>query len=123
MYGKTTINRRDIWAVDLDPAQGSEMDKIRPCLVVTNNIANQYAQVITVVALTTTPPTKPYPFIVEVPDSAKMPEESWIDCAHIRAVDKSRLRRYYTSLDSDTMSKVDAALRVQLSLDHKRTGA
>jgi mRNA interferase MazF len=119
VYGKTSVNRGDVWAVDLEPARGSEMNKIRPCLVVTNDSANKYAQVITVVALTKTPPSKPYPFIVEVPDTANMPEESWIDCAHIRSVDKSRLRRYYTSLDSDTISKVDAALRVQLALNPK----
>ncbi len=119
MYGKTTVNRGDIWAVDLEPSRGSEMDKIRPCLVVTNNSANKYAQVIVVVALTKTPPKRPYPFIVEVPDSANMPQESWVDCAHIRAVDKSRLGRYYTSLDTDTMRQVNEALRVQLALDAK----
>ena len=97
------------------------MDKTRPCLVATNDTANRYAQIIIVAALTTTPPKKPYPFMVEVPDSAKMPEKSWIDCAHLRAVDKSRLGRYYTSLDSVTMSGVDAALRVQLSLNPKST--
>lgn len=123
MYGKTTINRGDVWAVDLDPAQGSEMNKIRPCLVITNDAANRYAQVITVVALSKTPPSKPYPFIVEVPDTAMMPEQSWVDCAHIRAVDKSRLGRYYTSLDSSTVGKVDAALRVQLSLNPKSANA
>lgn len=123
MYGKSTINRGDIWAVDLDPAQGSEANKIRPCLVVTNDTANSYADVITVVSLSTTPPKKHYPFMVEVPDTARMPKESWVDCAHIRAVDKSRLRKYYTSLDSSTVSKVDAALRAQLSLNPKSTRA
>ncbi len=117
MYGKTTVNRGDVWAVDLEPATGSEMNKVRPCLVVTNNIANRYSRVIVVVALTTAAPTDPYPWMVEVPETANMPRLSWVHCAHIRAVDKARLGRYYTSLDTDTMRKVDEALMEQLGLD------
>ncbi len=119
MEGKTTINRGDIVAVDLEPTQGSEMGKRRPCLVVTNNVANKYSSVVTVVAVTTVEPSKPYPFIVEIPKSAKMPERSFINCVHIRAVDKSRLERYYTSLDAETMRKVDEALIVQLGIGAK----
>ena len=117
MYGKTTVNRGDVWAVDLEPATGSEMNKVRPCLVVTNNIANRYSRVIVMVALTTAAPTDPYPWMVEVPETANMPRPSWVHCAHIRAVDKARLGRYYTSLDTDTMRKVDEALMEQLGLN------
>lgn len=117
MYGKTTLNRGDIWAVDLGRATGSEMDKVRPCLVVTNDIANKYSRTIVVVALTTSAPKKDYPWMVEVPETANMPRQSWVHCAHIRAVDKARLGRYYTSLDSDTMRKVDEALIEQLGIN------
>ncbi len=117
MYGKTTVNRGDIWAVDLEPATGSEMNKIRPCLVITNDLANKYSRVIVVVALTTAVPNDHYPWMVEVPETANMPRQSWVHCAHIRAVDKARLGRYYTSLDSDTMQKVDEALIEQLGIN------
>jgi mRNA interferase MazF len=117
VYGKTTVNRGDVCAVDLEPATGSEMDKMRPCLVVTNDLANQYSRVIVVVALTTAVPKKPYPWMVEVPETANMPQQSWVHCAHIRAVDKARLGRYYTSLDTDTMRKVDEALIEQLGIN------
>lgn len=120
MYGKIAVNRGDVWAVDLEPSVGSEMNKRnRPCLVVTNDTANRYARVITIVPLTTTAPSKPYPFIVEIPKSANMPADSWADCAHVRAIDKARLGRYYTSLDSATMSRIDTALRVQLDLSSR----
>jgi mRNA interferase MazF len=92
------------------------MDKVRPCLVVTNNIANKYSRVITVVALRSAAPKQPYPWIVEVPDTANMPRQSWVHCGHIRSVDKGRLGRYYTTLDSDTMRKVDEALMEQLGI-------
>lgn len=120
MHNKSTVCRGDVWVINLEPHIGSEMNKARPCLVVTNNTANKYARIITVAALTSTPPKQPYPFIVEVPDSANMPRASWIHCSHIRSVDSARLVRYITSLDSTTMSKVDAALAVQLDLNGKR---
>jgi mRNA interferase MazF len=123
MQGKSSVKRGDVWAVNLNPATGAEMNKIRPCLVVSNNTANRYSPLVTVVVVTTTAPRKPYPFMVEIPDSAKMPEPSWIHCGQLRTVDRgSRFGRYYTSLDADTMRKVNEALRVQLDLDAKDGG-
>lgn len=117
MRGETSINRGEIWAVDLEPARGSEMGKRRPCLVVTNDVANRYSRVVTVVAVTTAAPNKRYPFMVEVPESAGMPRQSWANCAHIRTVDRDRLGNYYASLDNGTMKRVDGALLVQLGID------
>lgn len=102
--------------VDLEPIRGSEMNKERPCLVVSNDIANRYSPVVTVVAITSQAPKKPYPFMVEIPDSAKMPKKSWITCAHIRTVDKTRLSRFVTKLDSPTVEKVNKALAEQLGM-------
>lgn len=114
---KTTVARGDILEVDLEPAQGSEMAKTRPCLVVSNNIANQSSPLIHVVAITGTAPKKNYPFMVEIPKSANMPKQSWVNVAHIRTVDRRRLTgKYFTSLDKATMRKVDAALKKQLGL-------
>jgi mRNA interferase MazF len=119
MHGKTTVNRGDVWAVHLDPTKGREMSKTRPCLVVSNNTANKYSPLVSVVVITKTAPSRSYRFIVEIPASANMPERSWIHCNQIRTVDKQRFGRYYTTLDADTMRKVSEALRVQLGLDAK----
>lgn len=110
------VNRGEIWAVDLEPVRGSEISEERPCMVVTNDIANRYSPVVTVVAVTSQPPKKPYPFMVEIPESAKMPKKSWITCAHIRTVDKSRLGHLLTKLDDPTIEKVNKALAEQLGM-------
>jgi mRNA interferase MazF len=114
---KTSVCRGDIVEVDLEPVTGREMAKTRPCLVVTNNTANRYSAVISVVAITSREPSKNYPFMVEIPKSANMPKRSWVDAAHLRTVDRSRLTgRYYTSLDKATMEKVNDALKEHLGL-------
>ncbi len=110
----SAITRGDVWTVDLEPVRGSEMSKQRPCVVVSNDIANRYSPVVTVVAVTSRAPKKPYPFMVEIPASAKMPKKSWVTCAHIRTVDKDRLSRLVAQLDSPTIEKVNEALAEQL---------
>lgn len=102
--------------VNLEPVRGSEISKERPCLVVSNDIANRYSPVVTVVAVTSQAPKKPYPFMVEIPEITKMPKKSWITCAHIRTVDKTRLSRFVTKLDFSTIEKVNEALAEQLGM-------
>jgi mRNA interferase MazF len=48
----TTLRRGQIIDVNLDPTKGSETGKIRPCIVVTNNVYNTRVPVIQVVPIT-----------------------------------------------------------------------
>lgn len=114
---KAKLDRGDVWEVDLEPVEGREIGKKRPCVIVSNNIANRYSSVVVIVAVTSQPPKKPYPFMVKVPKTAGMPKESWVNCVYVRTVDKSRLRRFITNLDSDTMSKINVALAEQLGMN------
>lgn len=47
------IRRGDIWWVGLDPAQGSEIKKTRPCLVLTHNTINRLRRTVVVRGSTT----------------------------------------------------------------------
>lgn len=48
----TMLRRGMIIDVNLDPTQGAEKGKIRPCVIVTNNIYNERVPVIQVVPVT-----------------------------------------------------------------------
>ena len=48
----TSLYRGMIITVNLDPTLGSETGKIRPCIIVTNNIYNERVPVIQVVPIT-----------------------------------------------------------------------
>ncbi|WP_244403769.1 type II toxin-antitoxin system PemK/MazF family toxin [Flexistipes sinusarabici] len=54
----TTLKRGMIIDVNLDPTKGSETGKIRPCIVVTNDIYNERVPVIQVVPITEWSPKK-----------------------------------------------------------------
>ena len=48
----TRLKRGMVADVNLDPAQGSETGKTRPCLIVTHDLYNQRVPVIQVVSIT-----------------------------------------------------------------------
>ncbi len=110
------IKRGDIFTVDLEPVRGSEQGKMRPALVIQNDIGNRYSPVIIVAAITTGEYTE---FDVNV--AVKAPEgglsnNSIILLNQIRTVDKSRFGRYWGRLNPETMKKVDKALKISLGL-------
>lgn len=106
-----------MYDVELEPVRGSEIGKRRPCLVVTNDAANRSSPVVTVVAITSRPPKKAYPFMVEIPEGAGMEKGSWVTCAHIRSVSRERLGSRRAGLDAETMRRVNRALAVQLGME------
>lgn len=49
----------DVWLVSLDPAQGSETRKTRPCLIVSPDEMNRHLQTVLIAPMTTI--ERPYP--------------------------------------------------------------
>jgi mRNA interferase MazF len=84
--------------------------------VVQNDAGNRNASTTIVVTVTSRLAGLEYPFVVPVPPGA-LPRPSVVNCAHIRTVDKSRLRPGRIAvLDAATMARVDDALRASLGL-------
>lgn len=103
--------------VNFDPARGSEQAGIRPACVVSNDVANQHSPNVTVVAITSTVPSKQYPFNVHL-EAGVLSREGTILCAQIMTISKERLMRYRGDLEADQMQAVDEAVRVSLGLPH-----
>lgn len=81
-----TPSRGEVWLVAPDPAQGSEIRKTRPCLVVSPDEMNRFLATVIVAPLTTT--VRPYPSRVGLRFKAKRGQAA-LD--QIRTVDRSRL--------------------------------
>jgi len=114
-----TIKRGQIIFVDLEPVMGSEQGKKRPCLVIQNNIGNQYSPNTIVVPFTSTIPDKEYPTIVIAETSETgLKKRSAILCNHIRTISKQhRIVKSIGMLKPATMKKVDTALKESLALE------
>ena len=76
----------DIVLVDLNPTKGSEISKIRPCLIVSPNSINTYMKTIVIVPFTSKP--KGYPFRILTKHN-NIAGELCFD--HIKSIDKSRI--------------------------------
>ena len=106
------VRRGDVYWVKLDPTIGSEIQKTRPAIVVSNDSCNRYGQRVVVLPLISNVETVYLgEALVEV--GAK-PARAIGD--QIRAVDKRRLRRRLGRVSAADLSQVDQALRVTLDL-------
>jgi mRNA interferase MazF len=113
--------RGEIWQVDLDPSRGSEANKQRPAVIVSNDRANTTATrlgrgVVTVVPVTSNT-DKVYPFQVLL-SAAKggLAVDSKAQAEQVRSVATQRLLRRIGRVSPAELTDIDDALRLHLAL-------
>jgi mRNA interferase MazF len=95
----------EVWLVALDPVQGSEIRKTRPCLVVSPDEMNQHIATVIVAPLTTM--VRSYPTRVGIRFGGKTGQAA-LD--QIRTIDKQRLVRRLGDVAKATADQVAAVL-------------
>jgi mRNA interferase MazF len=100
------ISRGDVFLVSLNPARGTEIQKTRPCVVVSPDELNAHLQTFIVAPLTTG--GHPYPFRVPCSFEGR---SGYVVLDQIRAVDRSRLVRKLGKISSATLGRVLAVLQ------------
>lgn len=117
MSETTAVRRGDVVIVRLGPAEGHEMKKTRPAVVVQNDIGNANSSTTIVAPATGT--YRGYPFEVRVEaDNSPFKKDSSIRLDQIRVVSiEKRIHSIAGNLDAGTMSQVDDALALSLGLD------
>jgi mRNA interferase MazF len=116
----TTIERGMVIDINLDPVQGSETGKVRPCVVVTNDVYNARVPVIQVVPVTAWNPKKARikTNVTLTPSEINgLDKKSVADCLQTRPVDyRLRLSRVRGKLEQNDIRAIDQALKVVFSL-------
>jgi len=113
--------RGEIRLVDLDPVRGSEANKQRPAVIVSNDRANSIAArlgrgVVTVVPVTSNT-DRIFPFQALLPaDATGLPQNSKAQAEQVRSVSVERLGAVLGRAPADVMAKLDDALRLHLQL-------
>ena len=100
------LNQYQIVLVNLDPTQGSEIKKTRPCLVISPNEMNKYLQTIVVAPMTTS--SRTYPTRIEVKHNKT---KGWVVLDQIRCFDRTRIVKAYDSLTEKEIIKVKAVIQ------------
>ncbi len=111
------IRRGEIFYANLNPVVGSEQGGLRPVLIVQNDIGNTYSPTTIVAAITSKIKRAKLPTHIELAASRyHLEKDSVILMEQLRTIDKQRLKDQITTLDEETMSKVDQALAISLGL-------
>lgn len=103
------IVQYNVYQVNLDPTIGHEIQKIRPCLVISPDEMNRHLKTVMIAPMTTK--SHPYPSRVSLNFSGV---RGWIVLDQIRTVDRRRLIKHLGKIDTRTVSKVKAVLNEML---------
>jgi len=108
-----SVLRSDVYWVTLDPVQGSELAKTRPCVVVSSTELNAVRRTVVVVPLTSTNAPPNWPLLIELPTFTS---KTRARIEQIRVVDKSRLRERIDAMDSEAMASIESAMALVLGI-------
>lgn len=113
------MRRGEIHIVDLNPTIGSETNKKRPVLIISNDINNLYSDTITIIPITSNT-NKIYPFEVLLKSNQKngLTKDSKVQCHQIRTVSKTRISGNVlgTVLEYE-LNQIEEALKLHLELE------
>lgn len=102
----------DIYWIDLDPAIGTETQKKRPCVILSNNIHNR--KMTRIIAAPITSQVKNlFPFETLVLVKGK---QGKVMLDQLRCFDKQRLQSKYWELDSLVMQEIEDKLKILFDL-------
>ncbi|OJV14479.1 MAG: transcriptional regulator [Dyadobacter sp. 50-39] len=100
------VKRFDIYFASLDSTLGIEIQKTRPCLIISPDEMNDHLRTVIIAPLTST--IRKYPTRVDCVVEGK---EGQIVLDQLRSIDKIRLTRRVGQLDSATAQQVLSLLR------------
>ena len=115
------MRRGEIRMVDLEPVRGSEANKRRPCVIVSNDGANRVAERLGRGVVTVVPVTRSvadvYPFQVALPAAETgLPEDSKAQAEQVRSIAVERIGDAVGIVPAALITSLDAALRLHLGL-------
>ena len=113
--GKPDYRRFEIWWVKLDPTEGKEARKTRPCLILQNDVGNQFSDV-TMIAPFLEP--KSYPFVVNVEPSPKngLDRLRGLNFSQMRVVYYARFQSKLGKLEDSYTKQIEEAIAIELAI-------
>ena len=100
------VNRFDVYLINLNPTVGSEIQKTRPCLIISPDEMNRHIRTVIVAPMTTA--GKDYPTRISCKFKKK---KGQIVLDQIRTIDKTRLIKKLGSINPETQAEVISVLQ------------
>ena len=106
------MQRGEVWWVDFDPSQGSEIQKRRPAVILTIDTINKARRTVVVMPLSTAAIPRP-PIVIPLPSAG---QNSVAVCDQLRAIDKSRILKRMGVLSTNDLTALSSAVKTVLGL-------
>jgi len=100
------LKQYQIVLVNLDPTVGSEINKTRPCVIISPKEMNKYLNTVIIAPMTTQ--SKKYPTRIAVKHDSKI---GWIVLDQIRTVDKQRIYKALNCLTKKEIEEVKMTIK------------
>jgi mRNA interferase MazF len=100
------VKQYDIVLVNLDPTLGSEIQKTRPCVIVSPNEINDHLRTVVIAPMTSQ--SRNYPTRVKVKHNN---QEGWVVLDQIRTIDKMRIVKKLGSLTEKEIRECKRVIR------------
>jgi mRNA interferase MazF len=100
------VKQYQIVLVNLDPTLGSEIQKTRPCVIVSPNEINDNLRTVVIVPMTSA--SRKYPTRVKVRHNS---QEGWVVIDQIRTIDKIRIIKKVGSLTEKEILECKRVIR------------
>ncbi len=112
-----TYRRGEIRWVKLNPTVGAEVQKTRPCLIVQNDIMNQYGLLTIVMPFRAGSKEAPYVVNIKPTVANGLDKERFVDVAQIRAVDHRRVLGIVGVLEEEYWESIRTALNIVMGFE------
>lgn len=110
------MKRGEIYFANLDPSIGSEIKKIRPVLIASNNANNKASSTITIIPITSNI-LNVFPFEVLLTTASGLTKPSKAQCHQIRTISKLRITgNAVGAVSKELMLKINSAIILHLDL-------
>ena len=110
--------RGEIWDVNWSPGRGAEQKGTRPALVIQNDRGNASPSYPLTIVASMSRTERELPLHVRIAPTEEngLTDYTDVKCEQIMTIEKTRLMRRRGSINSEEMTRVDAALKLSLSL-------
>ena len=100
------LKQYEIVLVNLNPTVGSEINKTRPCVVISPNEMNKHLKTMIVAPMTTS--SKNYPTRIEIKHNDKI---GWVVIDQIRTIDKKRILKVLGKMTKPEIKELKSVIK------------
>ncbi len=111
------MRKGEVWQVNLNPVKGSEQVGIRPVLIVSGDLLNEYAPVVWVCPLTTKIKNYKGNVLLKPNKLNGLKKESEILNLHLRAISKDRLVMQVGEITKEQLIQTRKGLQEIMEMD------